>query len=86
MLAAAAQAYVNHPRGARVEDGKLIVSSIYVWFQEDFGGNDAGVIRHLTRYAAAGLRTQLAGVASINTHDYDWALNDADGAASAGAQ
>ena len=81
LLTAAAQAYVNHPRGARVEDGKLIVSSIYVWFQEDFGGNDAGVIRHLIRYAAAGLGTRLAGVTSIHTHDYDWGLNDAVGGA-----
>ncbi len=81
LLATAARAYVNHPRGARIEDGKLIVSSIYVWFQEDFDGDDAGVIRHLTRYAAAGLKTQLAGVASIYTHEYDWVLNDAvDGA------
>ncbi len=76
LLAAAAQAYVNHPRGARVEDGKLIVSSIYVWFQDDFDGTDAGVIRHITRYADAVLQSQLAGVTSINTHEYDWRLND----------
>ena len=69
--------YVNHPRGARVEDGKLIVSSIYVWFQDDFGGTDAGVIQHLTRFAADGLKTQLPGVTIIHSHDYDWRLNDA---------
>jgi hypothetical protein len=27
--------------------------SIYVWFQEDFGGNVAGVMQHLLRYANA---------------------------------
>ncbi len=81
LLEAAARAYVNHPRGARIEDGKLIVSSIYVWFQEDFDGDDAGVIRHLTRHAAAGLRSRLASVASIYTLDYDWVLNDAAGGA-----
>ena len=81
LLDEAARAYVNHPRGARVEDGKLIVSSIYVWFQDDFGGDNAGVIHHLTRHADAGLRTQLSGVASIYTHHYDWLLNDTAGGA-----
>jgi hypothetical protein len=42
-----ARAYVNHARGARVEDGKLYVSSLYQWFAADFGGDDAGVIAHL---------------------------------------
>ncbi len=77
LLAAAAQAYVNHPRGARVEGGKLIVSSIYVWFQEDFGGNDAGVISHLRRYADPGLRSRLSRIERIGDHFYDWSLNGA---------
>ena len=77
LLTAAARAYVNHPRGARIEGRRLIVSSIYVWFQEDFGGNDAGVISHLERYAGPELRGRLAQVDSIGEHAYDWALNDA---------
>ena len=52
----AAMAYVNDPRGMRIEDGKLHVSSIYVWFVDDFGGDDAGVIRHLMAYAEPGWR------------------------------
>ena len=72
----AARAYVNHPRGSRVTGGKLQVSSIYVWFQDDFGGNDAGVIDHLKRYAEPDLAAQLAGVNEIDKHDYDWTLND----------
>jgi hypothetical protein len=77
LLNAGARAYVNHPRGARVEGGKLKVSSIYHWFQEDFGGNAAGVTRHLRQYAEGPQAQALAGVASIDGHDYDWALNDA---------
>ncbi len=76
MLDAGARAYVNHPRGARVNDGKLRVSSIYVWFRADFGGDDAGVIAHLKRYAEPDLRRALSGVRRIASHDYDWALND----------
>ena len=78
LLEAAARAYVNHPRGGRIEDGKLIVSSIYVWFQEDFGDNDAGVIAHLSRYANRDLAAKLSAVARIGAHEYDWRLNDAN--------
>jgi hypothetical protein len=77
LLTAGARAYANHPRGAQVEGGKLKVSSIYHWFQEDFGGSAAGVIQHLRQYALGPQAQALAGVASIDGHDYDWALNDA---------
>ncbi|MEL6317313.1 MAG: DUF547 domain-containing protein, partial [Pseudomonadota bacterium] len=76
-LDGAARAFVNHPRGARVEDGRLTVSSIYHWFEEDFGGDDRGVVAHLKRYAEAPLDSALEGVARVADHDYDWALNDA---------
>jgi Protein of unknown function, DUF547 len=76
LLDAAARAYVNHPRGARVEDGRLVVSSIYVWFQPDFGGDDAGVIAHLRQYAEPGLARQLGQVRRIADDRYDWSLND----------
>ena len=77
LLDAGAHAYVNTARGARFEDGQLIVSSIYAWFQEDFGGSDAGVIAHLKRYAAPELREALDGVTEIFDFRYDWDLNDA---------
>jgi hypothetical protein len=77
LLEAGARAYVNHPRGARIAEGKLRVSSIYVWFQQDFGGDEAGVVAHLRRYAEPGAAQALAGINSIAGHDYDWTLNDA---------
>jgi len=77
LLEAGARAYVNHPRGARIEKGRLTVSSIYVWFQADFGGDDAGVIEHLKKYAEPALARQLAGVKRVSHDEYDWALNDA---------
>ena len=51
LLEANAVAHVNHPRGARFENGELIVSSIYRWFVADFGGGNAGVLKHLRQYA-----------------------------------
>ena len=40
LLTENAVAYVNHPRGASLQNGALTVSSIYDWFEEDFGGNE----------------------------------------------
>lgn len=73
----AAMAYVSDPRGMRIEDGRLHVSSIYVWFIDDFGGDDAGVIRHLMAYAEPGVAMQLQKLDAIDSHSYDWSLNDA---------
>jgi hypothetical protein len=75
LLDAAARAYVNHPRGVRAEPEWLIVSSIYVWFEEDFGGSDDGVLEHLKRYAEPELARRLGEFHEINNHLYDWALN-----------
>ena len=77
MLDAGARAYVNSPRGAKLEGGKLVVSSIYVWFQADFGGDAAGVIAHLKKYAEPALAKELAGISRIGGDAYDWTLNDA---------
>ncbi len=74
-LESAARDYVNHPRGALVEDGRLTVSSIYDWFERDFGGSDESVIAHLRQYAAEDLRASLEGIDRIHRHRYDWALN-----------
>ena len=76
LLNAGAKAFINSNRGARVENGKLIVSSIYDWFKVDFGGNDAGVIAHLKKYAAPALNAKLDGISTISDSQYNWNLND----------
>jgi len=75
VLDQAATNFINHPRGAQVKRGRLIVSSIYDWFKADFGDSDAGVIAHLRQYAKPELAAQLEGVTSIGGDDYDWNLN-----------
>lgn len=77
LLARAAREYVNHERGARFEGERLIVSKLYIWFQEDFGGTDRGVIEHLQRYAEPPLAARLARTEGISDSEYDWRLNDA---------
>ncbi|MEM9723994.1 MAG: DUF547 domain-containing protein [Pseudomonadota bacterium] len=71
-----ARAYVNDPRGVVLEQGQLRVSSIYDWFEEDFGGSDAGVIAHIQQFAGPELQRRLRGVRRIAGDDYDWSLND----------
>jgi hypothetical protein len=76
LLERAARDYVNHPRGAAVAGGELTVSSIYVWYQADFGGTDRAVIEHLKHYAQPGLAAALAGATRLAHDRYDWTLND----------
>jgi hypothetical protein len=75
-LDAAARAYVNHPRGADPKPDGLVVSSIYDWYQQDFGGSEDGVIAHLKTYADPALAQKLEGTTSIADYAYDWSLND----------
>lgn len=76
-LEQAAKDYVNSPRGVRFGNGKPVISSIYVWYIDDFGGTDQGILDHLRKYAAPDLGQRLAGVNSLGGDDYDWSLNDA---------
>ena len=77
-LDASARDYVNTPRGLRVDaKGKITASSIYTWFQADFGGTVAGVLEHVRRYADAPLAAALVKATAIDDYAYDWSLNDA---------
>lgn len=75
LLDMAAKDYVNHPRGVTIKNGKLYVSSIYEWYQADFGGTDEGVISHIEKYAKPGLKKKLQTVMNIYDDVYDWSLN-----------
>lgn len=71
----AARRYINNARGVRIEDGELIVSSIFAWFRGDYGGSEATVLKHLKAYADADLKAALAGRTKIDGYEYDWGLN-----------
>ena len=75
LLDKAAGEFVNHSRAVSIERGRLVVSSIYVWFQEDFGNSDKGVIEHLQRYANPELSDSLSNLRHIAADRYDWSLN-----------
>lgn len=72
----AARDFINSPRGVKITERGLRVSSIYSWFKKDFGGNNAGVLEHLRQYADEDLAAAIDGGAKIISHDYDWSLNE----------
>jgi hypothetical protein len=75
LLERGAKEYVNHPRGVAVRNRKLRVSSIYVWFREDFGGNADDLMEHWREYAEGPLAEALQSYSGGLEHDYDWRLN-----------
>ncbi|TQV86124.1 DUF547 domain-containing protein [Exilibacterium tricleocarpae] len=76
LLDRAARDFVNHPRGVQFKGKKLLVSSIYHWYIEDFGDNHESLIEHLIQYAEEPLATQLRQFDGKVDHDYDWDLNE----------
>ncbi len=78
LLEKGAREYINHPRGVAIENNRLRVSSIYVWFQEDFGGDAQGLMEHWQKYANAKLAKALEAYSGGLAHDYDWRLNGID--------
>lgn len=77
----AARAYINHPRGVDFSGRRPLLSSIYDWYEVDFGDDIEGVITHVLLYAegavAAGARRFAAGGyrGRVN-YEYDWSLNE----------
>jgi hypothetical protein len=75
LLEKGAREFINHPRGVSLQKGKLQVSSIYVWFQEDFGHGAADLMEHWQEYAETPLAGALEKYQGGLAHDYDWRLN-----------
>jgi len=75
LLEKGAREFVNHPRGVALHKDKLQVSSIYVWFQEDFGRGAADLMEHWQEYAEPALAGALEKYQGGLAHDYDWRLN-----------
>ncbi len=76
LLEKAAREFINHPRGVSFPSNRLQISSIYFWFQEDFGGSEKGIIKHLRKYLSEKNLEQLDKVQKNIGHKYDWNLNE----------
>ncbi len=70
-----AKAYVGHPRGVDVKDGKIIASKIYSWYAGDFGGK--GKLKDHWKSQASAEKAALIDASEIASYNYDWSLNNA---------
>ena len=77
MMTRAAIEYINHPRGVRVVKNGLVISKIYLWYAEDFGGDPKKIVAHVLGYVRPELAARIPPDVSIVDYEYDWALNDA---------
>lgn len=75
LMRESARAYVGHPRGIDIKDGKLTASKIYSWYAADFGGK-AKLKDHWISQAEAEKAAAIEA-ASIDAFTYDWSLNNA---------
>ena len=75
LLDKAARDFINHPRAIRSTQNGFVLSKIYAWFSEDFGG-EKSLLTHLAFYAAHPLKELLLTEAIIYNYEYDWALNE----------
>ena len=71
-----AREYIRNKRGVNFQKNKLILSSIYEWFIEDFDNSTQGIIQHLQKYASRETIIKLQNYKGKIKYDYDWSLND----------
>lgn len=79
LLESGARDYVNHIRGVSFEGEDLLMSSIYHWYKDDFGGEDKSLLAHFKQYALPELKAKLIKFERSDgdiEHSYDWALNE----------
>ena len=77
LLTKGALEFINHERGIFVSDaGSVRASSIYKWYQVDFGDSDEKVLEHVRQYANDDLKAKLEGKTKIDSFEYGWLLNE----------
>lgn len=62
--------FINSSKGVFIDDKKLILSSIYKWYQSDFGENEDDVLSYLKSITNKDLDNLKV------SYDYDWELNE----------
>jgi len=58
-------------------DDEIVLSTVFDWFKDDFGGTAAGVQRYLAGFFGGDTKHKLQQAAfSVSFAEYDWTLND----------
>jgi len=74
LLQKGAVEFINHPRGAQINDGSLTLSSIFEWYGVDFGDSEQAVFDYVQEYRLLGKKLPEQSAKDID-YEYDWALN-----------
>ncbi|WP_281647909.1 DUF547 domain-containing protein [Parendozoicomonas sp. Alg238-R29] len=74
MLEQAARRYARQSKGFEIRGEVLFLSSIYDWYNSDFGSMQQ-LKEHLTKYAPAAKASELRDFKGTVEHRYDWNLN-----------
>jgi hypothetical protein len=73
-LDAAASSFIN-AEGVRIVDGEAVISPLFEFYCDDFGGPD-GIVSWLMRYVTDERCRHLLTRGRTRPADYDWSLND----------
>jgi hypothetical protein len=77
LLQAAETSFLAHPRAVRVEQGELILSSIFEWHATDFADSMPGLLAYLRQRVPPELAPALNAASDLR-FEYDWSLNSPD--------
>lgn len=75
MLNKGAADYVNHPRGVTINSDKMILSTLFKWYEEDFGEDTHAAVKRLAQHAKPALAQDMTTHNGRIRYEYDWALN-----------
>ena len=75
LLEQGANEYINHPSVTN-QAVKLRLSKIFEWYQDDFGGNETGVLIHQQKYVKGDWANSLNEDELGIEYHYDWRLNE----------
>lgn len=77
LLDQAAGAYLAHPRGLRISNGTVHLSSLFDWYQTDFGADLPETLQTLSAHLDETTAQQLRATSGKPVYAYDWSLNGA---------
>lgn len=74
-LEGAARRFINQKKGASFVRGRLVLSSIFDWYEDDFIDED-GVIKELKTFSNSGFQEKLENYRGRISYRYNWKLNE----------
>jgi predicted small lipoprotein YifL len=71
----AARDYIASSRGIMINGDDIQASSIFDWYEEDFGADEEEVLTYLSQFATGEKKSAMQNANDINDYEYDWSLN-----------